>query len=273
MKFITYEEFVNLKNQPQTKTFWKFYVLAHNLIRIAHFKVSLAQSNDKQRVIIQKTSKAIMDIIGKNKKGISAGFHEEISNLLDEKFTDGPATEAVASIFYELTNSIFIRNIDNFKCYISRLMSDIFSSKTQMLISSEKVEISEVLKYQSREEFIQYYVDKKINTLTYKSLEDLNSYFKNKHNFIIIEDSNVSKLSEFFALRNLLVHNWGKIDLSFASKFKKSNYKIGETIENIPKFDEICRTLASIAKDLDDRAIEKYGLAILNFDENKAFPK
>ncbi len=158
------------------------------------------------------------------------------------------------------------RIVDALQIYLSEILVRIYTEKPETLKGSDnKVEVREVLEAGSIDEFTQRYAEHKVSGLAYKGLPKLIEYMNNSFNLRFdTSDSNFQSACEIVEVRNIIVHNRGRISKSFLQRLpNKANegLQVGElypldfsyavhTSEHLRKFVEV----------LDQRIVEHFRL-------------
>lgn len=152
---------------------------------------------------------------------------------------------------------------DTFETYLADLLFEIYLAKPETLKSSSAVEVREVLDCFDREAFIRFVATRKISGLKKGNVKGLIEENKQIKNLEVFSDSSIiTEIDELFQIRHLYVHSNGRVDSKFANSVS-GKFQIGD--EHQMTVDEICKaaTLLSTTVDqLDEAAINKYGLSI-----------
>ncbi|MFO0408215.1 MAG: hypothetical protein ACK50Q_17765 [Labrys sp. (in: a-proteobacteria)] len=167
----------------------------------------------------------------------------------------------------QLVNEIFLsRSVESFDLYLQRILESIFLSKPEILKSEGKIEISTVIDFKSSEDLIAYIAGRKINELSYKSLDDLSKYIKNTTGLDLFENEEIYYTILLASeIRNLIAHNDCKVNERFLSKTKTIQEQIGVSDHGkIIISDEWVRTASYILDGavfrLDELAAAKFSL-------------
>ena len=170
------------------------------------------------------------------------------------------------------TEVLICRYVDAFEYYISQILRRVFihcpdllkGSDTKMRGTSDnKVEVREVLEAGSISEFIQRYADKKVYDLSYRGLENLVEYLNSNLGLKI--DTNLPAFQYVLYMtevRNIIVHNAGRINKIFSQRTGRKDLQIGDLypiqfIEfnqgKLDKFEEL-------AEEIDTQIVSKFKL-------------
>jgi len=166
-----------------------------------------------------------------------------------------------------LRRLLFEKGVDNFLSYISDVLGLIFETRPQALRSSETVKLNEILQHESMEQLIDFLVERKVERLAYQSLRDLGHDLETTLNFALFLDEDAfTTAASAVEIRNVLVHNRGKVNRKYFRNVTDTTYELGDAIE--VSGDHLFSTLGSLetsAHDIDLRAIEKFGLPAVTF--------
>jgi hypothetical protein len=128
----------------------------------------------------------------------------------------------------QIVNEIMLsRAVETFDLYLQRILVSIFLSKPEILKSEGKIEISTVIDIKNSEDLITHIAERKINELSYKSLDDLSRYINATTGINLFENEEtyhtILMASE---IRNLIAHNDCKVNERFLKKTKKIKEEI-----------------------------------------------
>jgi hypothetical protein len=203
--------------------------------------------------------------IDKSNKLVRTGLYELTGEEEYKTRMEQPGTKAKDALetFRQFTSQMILcRFVDSYLCYISGIVSLIFQTKPETLKSSEKVEVSRLLEYQTMEELISALVDEKVTKLSYKSIQDVSSFLAERLGFSILEDANsMSTAIRIITTRNLVVHNRAIMNRFAAARVQEFTDRVGERILLNPKqLAEDLEFLCESIRDIDRRAITKFDL-------------
>lgn len=167
--------------------------------------------------------------------------------------------------FYEI---ILARHIENYLVYLSSILNEIFIKRPETLKSSEKVEVETILSHSSLEGLIQSIAERKVNELSYKSIEDLNKYFTDKFNINIANPDEISIIIDAIETRNISVHNRCIVNKRYFSKTGKEDFEIG-TLRKLSSEDleTFAKTIKNSVIGIDKRAVESLKLDCITFNQ------
>jgi hypothetical protein len=159
-----------------------------------------------------------------------------------------------------LINMAFIYLVALFDAFLTDIFAAVLIEKPEALKSNKQLTYDKILELQQKGELVEFMARREINELSYKSMADQSSYYKNKFS-INLADSGVElvTLIEIREKRNLLVHNNGIVNDKYIEKVNCTTYKLGERVEIT--FDDwsACKEqLDSVAAFVHKSVLEKF---------------
>ena len=156
--------------------------------------------------------------------------------------------------------------------------------KPEIIKSGETVKIEEIFNYPSRRELINYLIDRKINSLSYGGLKQIEKFIFEALNidlFSTEKDRNLLRI--FIEVRNIQTHNRGYVNRIFLDRVEdllpSFHFKFKEGKKAHLDFDDlsiISKVCVTTSLDLDARTAEKFGIQrkkISTWLKDKASPK
>ncbi len=150
---------------------------------------------------------------------------------------------------------ILVRHVENYLAYLSSILFEIFTQRPETLKSNEKIDWDTVLSHDSIPELIRTLSEKKVDSLSYKSFEDLNSFFSDKFGIELIEKPKVKTIIDAIETRNISVHNRCIINKRYVQKTAKGADRLGKT-----------RIL--VLGDLEDTFVPLFAESVTSVDKN-----
>lgn len=119
------------------------------------------------------------------------------------------------------SETMVMRIVDNFLSYLSETIQSCMTKRPNLLKSSETIRIEDVMRFKSHKALVGYFVEKKINELSYGGIKEISS-FVNERTQIKIWDNDIEfkSLTKSIELRNIYTHNRGVINEQFQRKTK-----------------------------------------------------
>jgi len=138
--------------------------------------------------------------------------------------------------YYQLLWQMWLcRAVDGFLVYVSELLALIFNTFPDAMKAHEKTErfnLEVVLKYDTKEDIIKAIAEDIVNTLSYKSMRDINKYLSERFNFALFTtDEHLDRAFLLNEIRNLIVHNRSVVNRIFLEKLPDSKFEEGEVID------------------------------------------
>jgi hypothetical protein len=197
-------------------------------------------------------------------------FHTDIQRLLtflnylgDEiGKMDSKAQVLFVGQFPFIFELAYCRSIDNFLTYISELLTVVFENRPEMLKSSDVVTVEEIFSYSTREELLSALIEKKVLSLSFKGMKELNDYLRKTVGFeLFLEADLLQHAAVLIEKRNLAIHNRCVVNRRYLERVTGSPLKLGDSIEfpNTQVLADIT-FLAEAVGSIEKRAIDKFRL-------------
>lgn len=215
------------------------------------FNVRLATRSDEMRM--------------KAAKALAFDGDEEGQRILSEAQKNPNANFEYLQRFGEYqSETMVIRSVDNFLSYITEILQTCMKQKRELLHSKEQISIDEIMQFSNIKELNHYIISKKINTLSYGGLNDVNDFLKSRTKISISESQEKFDLLNYtIEIRNLYTHNRGIVNHIFqrkiSSKIKNKKIKIGDYIHtDLDNIIELTNNMYLIFSELDDSLSKKF---------------
>ena len=127
--------------------------------------------------------------------------------------------------FFEV---LLVRTVENYLNYFSSLLFEIFTERPETMKSSETVTLESVLKHENMSEFVRSIAEKKVISMSYNSFPEFISFFNKRFDIDITNQNDESTIVEAIQIRNIAVHNRGRIDARYVSRTGKGGDRIGK---------------------------------------------
>ena len=135
----------------------------------------------------------------------------------------------------------FIDSISLFEVYISNLATKIYKIFPEKIVddntvSDEKILIKIILDYETKEEILNHFIEKKVRNIFYGNPVDILTKDKCKFqlNNIFIDENKYKKVTKFYkemiATRNIIIHNQGRVDNKYLKEVTETDYKLKQKI-------------------------------------------
>lgn len=199
--------FLPPENTVCTETFFLFLSDYKITIDSFFFMVNLAHRADTASLAVSKALLAF------------AETDEERSEL--QAGIDNPNTLASQlNKFSEVTSKNIVQNtVDGFLWYVSNIVQQSMRRRPEMIKSGETVKIEEILEFSSKRELTNYLIDKKINSLSYGGLKQVQRYLQDTLGINPFrEQLDNDLLRTFVEVRNIHSHNRGIVNKVFLER-------------------------------------------------------
>jgi hypothetical protein len=161
-----------------------------------------------------------------------------------------------------ISQMLLCRMVDSFVTYISELLTIIFAVRPEMLRSQEQVTVKYVLEHSTMEEFVRDVIERRVHSLSYKGLRDLNAYVSRMFDLSLFESvTTAERAVRLVEMRNLLAHNNGVVNKIFLSRVPESTDTCGTRLTvGANNMHDHLTFLYTAAGNVDKRAIDKFNL-------------
>jgi hypothetical protein len=161
-----------------------------------------------------------------------------------------------------LAQMILSRGVDVFLTYVSELLEAIFQYRPEMLKMSGEISVAEVLKHERMEEFAKELIERRVHSLSYKGLADLDSHLLKTTGLQLFENAAIlERMVTLVEIRNIIAHNYGVVNKIFCAHVPGYESQLGKGIvlDRKQTVSEL-RLIKKCVQDLDDRAVAKFSL-------------
>ena len=204
---------------------------------------------------------------------IGTAFTRSVDQLKPRRGTASPDRAELLQLHYE---NLCIRSVDNFLSFVSELVQLAMRKRPAMLRSTETVTIEEVMNFSSFPNLVSYLIDRTLNRLAYKSIEEVEKFIRERTNVELFSDDNERLLLTIvIEMRNVYTHNRG--DVSDATLRRLSRFDHSLSLRRGQRFDatlselfELVDNLAVIARRLDASLAAKYRIQRVRYGTLRA---
>lgn len=214
---------------------------------------------------IEETSERMLDTLVDG-----ASDDEEYHRLMEERESwQGPAAllQKRQQFLFEI---ILVRHIENYLNYLSGLLFDIFTQRPETLKSSETITLETVLSHDNMDDLIRAVAQRKVESLSYQSFEDLVAYFTEHFGLALFPQPQAASVAEAVETRNISVHNRCIINERYVKKTSAPKSVIGSRRElSMEGLATLVPLLANGVRKLDGQARKKLKLRGTRFDVEK----
>lgn len=162
-----------------------------------------------------------------------------------------------------LAELIISKMIDIYKIYLVQLIEEIYVANPQRLRSEATRTLNDILQYNTMQEFIHSVIKSKMQEISHYSLHEITVLMDKKFKFKLFTLPDIEeKITELNEIRNLIVHNHGKVNEKFKKKFPNNPAEVGEKVilDLGEKISDCFGLVRFSAEEIDERAIDKFGL-------------
>lgn len=239
-----------------TQTCWQFLDAYKEAIDYLYFTINLAHSADE---VALKAAETLRDL-----------EEDEVKKARFQAHIESPA-RAVKKLhgFREVNSKNISTTIaDSFLWYISNIIQQAMKRRPEIIKSGETVKIEEIFNYPSRRELINYLIDRKINSLSYGGLKQIEKFISESLSIELFnteEDKGLLRI--FIEVRNIQTHNRGYVNRVFLDRVEdllpSTHFKFKEGKKAYLDFDDLTlmsRVCVATAMDLDRKMAQKFGI-------------
>jgi hypothetical protein len=153
--------------------------------------------------------------------------------------------------------------VDNYLSYLAELLSGIYERRPEVLQSGDQVSVEFVLQFATTADLRSALMERKVTSLSYRSLDELATELKKSMKFELFEKKvDLETAVLINALRNLIVHNRAVVNRAFLRRAPGFPGQLGQTLDfSADQVLEYVTFLGRSATDIDARAIAKFKLA------------
>jgi len=176
-----------------------------------------------------------------------------------------PADSAVSQMDIHsavLGEMLFCRGVNSFLTYLANLMTLIYEKYPKKLPSNKQATYQFCIEHHLAGDLISALAEKTVMELTYQSLDDLAKHFEEKLDLVLFTKSaDLPTAALCVDIRNVITHNRGIVNRFFIQRNPHFADDVGKRVVlREEERREMLSTLGYCARQLDVRAIKKFGL-------------
>lgn len=199
------------RSQMCTEQGFKFARTHEQIFEFLFFSLNLAIKADETRLV---AARALAQIDEDHKNRLVA--------IEAEKDHTVKAFGKFGRLMYE---NMCIRIVDNFICFLSDTIQVCMNKRPELLRSSEKVGIDEVLRFSNFKDLTAFLVDRKINEISYGGIKEIEPFFLDRTGInLFSSEGDRTKALISIELRNIYTHNRGVINDIFVKRTHKLSH-------------------------------------------------
>lgn len=164
-----------------------------------------------------------------------------------------------------LGEMLFCRGVNSFLTYLADLMTLIYEKYPKKLPSSKQTTYRFCIEHHLAGDLISALAEETVMELTHRSLDDLAKYFKKNLDLVLFtKDAHLANAALCMDIRNVITHNRGIVNRFFIQRNRRFADDLGKRVVlGEQERGEMLGTLGYCARQLDLRAIKKFGLATI----------
>jgi hypothetical protein len=175
-----------------------------------------------------------------------------------------------------LGEMLFCRSVNSFLTYLADLMTLIYEKYPKKLPSNKQATYQFCIEHHLAGDLISALAEKTVMELTYQSLDDLAKHFGEKLDVVLFtESTDFVNGGLCVDIRNVITHNRGIVNRFFIQRNPQFADDLGKRVVlSEQETGEMLGTLGYCARQLDIRAIKKFGLETIEpeFKESADVP-
>jgi hypothetical protein len=177
-----------------------------------------------------------------------------------------------------LDGMLFCRGVNSFLTYLADLMTLIYEKYPKKLPSNKQVTYAFCIEHHAANDLISALAEETVRELTHQNLGALAKYFEKKLDIpLFASDAQAATAALCVDIRNIITHNRGIVNRFFIQRNPRFRDDLGKKVVlEESETREMLGTLGYCARQLDLRAIKKFGLETIKpqfkDDEVKATP-
>lgn len=159
--------------------------------------------------------------------------------------------------------------VDSLQIYLGEALHRVFLGRPETLRSSEMVEIRRVLEHDSIQEFTAEVAAQKVDDLAYRGFAEVLDYLKARLGVTIdLDEQGIINTSYAVSVRNIIVHNDGRINRRFLRDTGAQGFELGTRFNLVlsDTLDPWIKSFDRVASAVDKGLVSKFGSDI--FTEN-----
>jgi len=153
--------------------------------------------------------------------------------------------------------------VDNFNCYLSDVLTLVLLSCPDALKSKKSVTYEEVLDCPSRDDVVRLLATKAVDALGHKGFDEVKRFLTDRLGISVSADADAEKtVREAIAVRNIVVHNRGRVNARFLQETGMSDVSDGGPLRSsVTRMREYLGALEQLVEEIDEELIKKFHLA------------
>ena len=148
------------------------------------------------------------------------------------KTNPGSATKALRQSSQELLEMFVSRAVDNFEVYLVAIIRLVLHKEPRILSDrKQELTLGQILKFDSIEALSREIIEGKLNALSYEGFGELEAWCTQRSVPLLVPHGQHDRVVELIALRNIIVHNRGRVDERYRAAVPSSSTKVGDKRE------------------------------------------
>jgi hypothetical protein len=175
-----------------------------------------------------------------------------------------------------LDEMVFCRGVNSFLTYLADLMTVIYEKYPKKLPSNKQTTYRFCIEHHMAGDLISALAEETVMDLTHQNLDALAKYFKKNLDLVLFtKDTHSANAALCVDIRNIITHNRGIVNRFLIQRNPRFADELGKRVVlGEQDREEMLGTLGYCARQLDLRAIKKFGLETIEpeFEESANLP-
>lgn len=174
----------------------------------------------------------------------------------------GPRTKALRRSQQELLEMLLSRSVDNFQLYVVEIIRDVLRARPEILSGrKQEITLGQILQFGSIDDLVLDIVESRVSSLSYKGFADLKDWCAGRGIPLVVPEESYPAVAELIALRNIVVHNRGRVDPRYQAVVGPTSPALGEPRPiDVDEFFEALDLLDRVVELTDVAVSAKFGL-------------
>lgn len=246
-------------NELCTVQLRKFLKLHHTAWDFFFFGVELAHRADSVRITAVRA--------------LAGGGDERYADDLRKIENDPqPAQDKLNSFSSYQSDNMVIRVVNNFLSYLAEIIQEAIRRQPKILMSEETVRVEDILRFTKYSDLVGYLVEKKINSLSYSSIRDIEKFVRKRTGLdLFASEDERTLLILSIELRNIYTHNRGVVSDTTLRRLSGLDHrwilKKGERFgTDFDELTQLSNNLVKISRRLDSGFAPKFKIKRRRYD-------
>ncbi|MFG0319290.1 MAG: hypothetical protein ACF8XB_18610 [Planctomycetota bacterium JB042] len=169
-----------------------------------------------------------------------------------------------------LMEIVLVRQVEAYLNYLADLLFEIFTQRPETLLSSDEVKVSDVLQHRTIADVVHELAKRKVNSLSYRSLDELGEFFEKRFRLQIAPSESLITIRDGVETRNISVHNRCVVNEIYIRRTAGDPAQVGKLRSvTATDYDEITEAMFNSVKSTDKQARTRLKLKGVRFEPDR----